>query len=43
MEYMDTTLLDQLGRDSELLDATFASEDGQQSPAHKVVLTFKKK
>ena len=39
---MDTTLLDQLGRDSELPDATFASEDGQQSPAHKVVLTLRR-
>ena len=28
----------QLGRDCELPDATFASEDGQHSSAHKIVL-----
>ena len=37
--FMGTILFGRLGKDCELPDATFASEDDQQSLAHKVVLT----
>ena len=36
--FMGTILFGRLGKDCELPDATFASEDDQQSLAHKVVL-----
>ena len=40
---METILCGQLGRDCELPDATFASEDGHESLAHNMVLTFTKR
>ena len=38
-KFTGTILCGQIGKDYESPDATFASEDGQQSLAHKMVLT----